>query len=268
MAGASSNQAAVPDPEASKWPSGPEALRILLVDDEPSIRQALQEYLQIINRHQVTVAQTGEEALAFMGPGEFDCAFLDLKMPGMNGVELLSRLKEVDQSLPVVIMTGFPSLDAAIDTMRQGASDFLIKPFSLNQVKTALERAVREQRLLRENLRLAERVEHQERVEVLNRELQLRIQQQNNLQAISETIDGLNTSEEIYQGMADVTQRFLATRWAAVLLLDRSTKQLLVIAERGPRPEGPGPGGRHLGPGHLRPGGGRGRTQAGPAGHG
>jgi len=210
-----------------------ERLRILLVDDEPNIREALREYLSSINNHHVVCAAGGPEALAIFKPGQFDCAFLDLKMPDMTGVELLSRLKEQDKSLPVIIMTGFPSLDAAIDTMRQGASDFLIKPFNLSEIKVTLERVVREQRLLKENLRLADRLRHQERIEKLNKELQRRIREQHIIHQISETIDRMHTSEDIYQGMAVLAARYLDSEKTAVLLLDRASGQLLVIAAHG-----------------------------------
>ncbi|MFH1060932.1 MAG: HD domain-containing phosphohydrolase [Pseudomonadota bacterium] len=210
-----------------------EHLRILLVDDEPNIREALAEYLMAINSHQVVTAGSGEEALAVFAPDAYDCAFLDLKMPGMSGVEPLARLRGVDPKLPVVIMTGFPSLDAAIDTMRQGASDFLIKPFNLGQVKMTLERVVREHRLLRENLRLAERLAHQEKIERLNQELGRRVHEQNIIHQISDAVDRLQTSEDLYQGMADLAARFLEVQRSAVLLLDRATNQLLVIAEHG-----------------------------------
>jgi response regulator RpfG family c-di-GMP phosphodiesterase len=210
-----------------------ESLRILLVDDEESIREALREYLTAADHHQVVTAANGEQALDQFAANEFDCAFLDLKMPGMNGVELLKRLKEADSSLPVVIMTGYPSLDAAIDTMRQGASDFLIKPFNLRQVKLTLERVVREQRIIKDNLHLSERLKHQAAMEKLNRELSRRIREQNTIHRISESLAKLHTSEEIYQGMVDLACRHLDAQKAAVLLLDRSNDQLLVIAAHG-----------------------------------
>jgi response regulator RpfG family c-di-GMP phosphodiesterase len=210
-----------------------ESLRILLVDDEENIREALREYLTAIDQHQVVTASNGEQALDRFAADEFDCAFLDLKMPGMSGVDLLTRLKEEDYTLPVVMMTGYPSLDAAISTMRQGASDFLIKPFNLNQVKLTLERVVREQRLLKDNMRLSERLKHQADMEKLNRELSRRIREQNIIYRISEALAKLQTSEEIYQGMVDLACRHLDAQKAAVLLLDRSSNQLLVIAAHG-----------------------------------
>ncbi|MBI4799382.1 MAG: response regulator [Desulfarculus sp.] len=222
----------MPEPKGDTF-SRAERLRILLVDDEQFIREALSEYLVAINNHQVVTAASGELALAQFARDAFACAFLALKMHGMSGVELLGRLKQVDPHLPVVIMTGFPSLDAAIDTMRQGASDFLIKPFNLSQVKMTLERVVREHRLLRENLRLGERIKHQEKIEKLNLELGRRVREQNILHQISESMDRLQTSEDIYQGMAELAVKFLEVDKAAVLLLDRTTSQLLIIAERG-----------------------------------
>ncbi len=213
--------------------TSPKCLNILLVDDEQNIREALCEYLGAINSHQVTTAASGGEALELFASGKFDVAFLDLKMPGMSGMELLRRLKQQDPVLPVVIMTGYPSLDAAIDTMRHGAADFLIKPFNLQQVKVTLERVVREQQLLRENLRLSEQLAQKREIEKLNQELNRRIDQQNTLRHISESIDLFQTSEDAYQGMAELAAKYLGVRRSAVLLLDRGSNQLLIIAVHG-----------------------------------
>ncbi|MCF8101839.1 MAG: response regulator [Desulfarculaceae bacterium] len=224
--------------------SSPGNLSILLVDDEANIREALAEYLSSLNNHHLVTAANGPEALERFAPGKFDCAFLDLKMPGMNGVELLAKLKEQDQTLPVVIMTGFPSLDAAIDTMRQGASDFLVKPFNLDQVQATLERVVREHRLLQENLRLSERLKQQEKIERLNRELSRRVHEQQVLHEMSDALDRLHTSEDIYQGIVDLARGHLEAGKAAVLLMDPATGQMVVIAQAG---FSPGVGGQVAG---------------------
>ena len=220
-------------PTGTQTAPSTDSLSILLVDDEVNIREALADYLSSLNNHRLVTASSGPEALERFTPGKFDCAFLDLKMPGMNGVELLARLKEQDQTLPVVIMTGFPSLDAAIDTMRQGASDFLVKPFNLDQVQATLERVVREHRLLQENLRLSERLKQQEKIERLNRELSRRVREQQVLHEMSDAMDRLHTSEDIYQGIADLAREHLQAGKAAVLLLDPATGQIVVIAVAG-----------------------------------
>jgi len=225
----------VPEDSLSSQNDTPSAqqLDILLVDDEESIRDDLREYLAAINNHRVTTAAGGAEALEGFEPGRFDCAFLDLKMPGMSGVELLKELHQRDQSLPVVIMTGYPSLDAAIDAMRHGAWDFLIKPFNLSQVKLSLEKVVRERRLMQDNLRMSERLKHQAAIEKLNQELGRRIREQNTIHRISEAVDKMHTSEEIYQGMVTLACRHLEAKRGAVLLLDRASNRLLVIAVHG-----------------------------------
>jgi len=223
----------VNDPLGQPNPTETDSLSILLVDDEANIREALAEYLSSLNNHRLVTASSGPEALERFSPGKFDCAFLDLKMPGMNGVELLAKLKEQDQTLPVVIMTGFPSLDAAINTMRQGASDFLVKPFNLDQVQATLERVVREHRLLQENLRLSERLKQQDRIERLNRELSRRVREQQVLHEMSDAMDRLHTSESIYQGIAELAQEHLGAGKAAVLLMDPATSQMVVIAQTG-----------------------------------
>ncbi len=241
----------MPNPEIRTEQAGHRGLRILLVDDESNIRHSLDEYLSSLDHNQVVTAADGRAALEAFSRQRFDCVFLDLKMPGMDGIELLRRLRSMDPALPVVIMTGYPSLDAAIDTMRRGASDFLIKPFNLDQVRLTLERVVREQRLLQDNLRLSERLKHQAHIEKLNQELNQRIREQNIIHSISEAMDRLHTSEEIYQGMVELCCRHLEVERAAVLLLDRDNQRLLVIAAQGFGPQVVGAVAGRLGQGLL-----------------
>ncbi len=230
------------DPTPAKV--GEERLRILLVDDEANIRNALCEYLSAINRHEVVCAASGAEALDKFAAGRDDCAVLDLKMPGMSGVELIARIKEKDQALPVVVMTGYPSLDAAINTMRQGASDFLIKPFNLHQIKATLERVVREQQLLKENRKLA--TPHaKDEIENLIRSSAPHPAAEHVLQ-ISAAIDRLQTSPDLYQAWptwppASDVARSAVCCWTAPanqLLIARSR----LSAEVWDRPPAAGPG--------------------------
>ena len=208
-------------------------LRILLVDDEEPIRELLGEYLTVVEGHEAVTAATGEEAIETFSQGAFDCAFLDLKMPGMSGIELLKALKAIEPTMPVVIMTGYPSLDVAIDTMRQGASDFLIKPINPNQVKLTLERVVREHRLLQENLRLSERLRQQEKIHKLNLELQRKFREQEIINQISEVIDRVQSSEGIYNTMVELARLHLECEKAAVMLVEVSTQDLVVISAAG-----------------------------------
>lgn len=206
---------------------------MLVVDDEPSIREILADYLGNLRGHRVATAGGGQEALDQFKPGVWDCVFLDLKMPGMDGVEVLGRLKQQEPSLPVVIMTGFPTLDTAIEALRQGANDFLIKPIKLNLVGSTLRRVVRERDLLSENLRLAALVKQQRKIERLNRELKQRVRELRKIQEISEAIDRLQNSGDLYQGLAEMAQRHLDADKAAIILLEPNSSHLRVNAVAG-----------------------------------
>lgn len=100
---------------------------ILIVDDEENLRMTLS---RILNKegHTVTTAPSGEEALHLTRAGAFDLAFIDLKMAGMGGLELLGELRSQYPEMPVLILTAHASLDSAIEAVRQGARDYLIKP--------------------------------------------------------------------------------------------------------------------------------------------
>jgi response regulator RpfG family c-di-GMP phosphodiesterase len=209
------------------------SLRVLVVDDEPSIREILADYLGNLRGHRISTAGDGPDALSQFEPGVWDCVFLDLKMPGMDGVEVLVRLKQQEPSLPVVIMTGFPSLDAAIEAMRRGANDFLVKPIKLDLVGATLRRVVRERDLLSENLRLGALVKQQRKIGRLNRELEQRVRQLRKVQEISAGMDRLQNPEDLYQGVAEMARRHLDADKAAIMLLEPDSGRLKVTAVAG-----------------------------------
>lgn len=107
--------------------------RILLVDDELNMLKALSGVLAH-KGHKVAVAESGQAALDILDRGEFDVAFVDLKMPRMSGIELLERIKEDYPSPHVVIMTGYGTIESAVDAMKKGAYDFILKPFEPEQI--------------------------------------------------------------------------------------------------------------------------------------
>jgi len=129
-----------------------EAFRILVVDDEPVIR----DFMGIAfseEGYDVTKAGTGEEALAILAQTRFDTVFSDIRMPGMNGVELLRRIRVQWPETEVVIMTSDATVDTAISALREGAYDYLLKPVDDVQILCALARRVKEKRDLIEQLR-------------------------------------------------------------------------------------------------------------------
>ncbi len=122
-------------------PLAPVALKptLLIVDDEEGPRQSL----KIVFKHdyQVRVASSGLEALEIARAEPIDVAVLDIMMYGMNGVELLKELKEIDPSIEVVMLTAFETLETARQALRHGASDYLNKPFDIPTMRTAVARA-------------------------------------------------------------------------------------------------------------------------------
>jgi DNA-binding NtrC family response regulator len=131
-------------------------IRLLIVDDERPFLEALGERLEL-RGFAVTTAPSGEEALALCTDDNFDLALVDLKMAGMDGQELLARLKADHPDLEVIILTGHGSLRSAVDCTRLGAFGYLPKPYELDELLAVLRDAYA-QRLRR---RFAER-EHEE----------------------------------------------------------------------------------------------------------
>jgi DNA-binding NtrC family response regulator len=111
--------------------------RILLVDDDRLLREVIGEFL-VLNGYNVDMAEDATHALAKFEPGLFDLALIDLVLPGMNGLELMQKLLGRDSELFCLIMTGYPTIDSAYKSMVEGASDYIIKPFQLSELLSAI----------------------------------------------------------------------------------------------------------------------------------
>jgi DNA-binding response OmpR family regulator len=107
---------------------------ILIVDDEKNIRLTLSQSLELLGLP-VQTADSGEEALQKLGEGRFGLVFLDLKMPGMDGMEVLRRIKDNWPTVRVVIITAYGTIESAVEAMKLGAVDFVQKPFSPSEIR-------------------------------------------------------------------------------------------------------------------------------------
>lgn len=117
--------------------------RILVVDDEPAVRQSLAEILKL-EGYEVDEAENGGEALAKLAEQNFDLTLLDLKMPGVDGLEVLRSMNSVSPDTRVILLTGHGSLESAIEALRQGATDYLLKPASSRELLTSVARGLAE----------------------------------------------------------------------------------------------------------------------------
>jgi len=138
--------------------------RILIVDDESNARNALAEILRE-EGYACETAADGFKGLGRFGEFEPDLVLTDLKMPGMDGVELLTKVRERSPGLPVVVMTAFGAVDTAVLAMRNGAIDYLTKPINTDELLIVIERALAENRLRRETQDLRKRLDERYRFE-------------------------------------------------------------------------------------------------------
>lgn len=125
--------------------------RVLVVDDEENIREVLSNYLESMN-YDVQTAEDGQDALNTYQKGEFDLIISDLLMPNVDGLELLKRVRDMDKDVIFLMITGYPSIETAVDAIKKGAYDYITKPFHMEDVKLRIERAF-EKRSLRERLK-------------------------------------------------------------------------------------------------------------------
>ncbi len=114
-------------------------LKVLVVDDEEDIVEVIQDRLENYGVTVVT-ARTGVEALKKLSLGKFDGILLDIRMPEMDGLEALQRIREMDKKIPIIIITAFSNKDAALEALLKEANDYILKPFEWDELKTKIEK--------------------------------------------------------------------------------------------------------------------------------
>lgn len=116
---------------------------ILIVDDELLIRDLLYDFFQG-QGWDISVAENGEKALEILRSQKIDLVLTDIRMPQMDGLELTSEMRESYPDIPVVLMTGYPSVESAVTALRYKAADYITKPFNINQLFKVVTSKVRE----------------------------------------------------------------------------------------------------------------------------
>src|SRR5262245_20727301 len=119
---------------------------VLIADDDPVALELLGEVLAF-EGHRVRAAAGGEECLRLAAAEPVDLAIVDLRMPGVDGVQVLRRLTSIQPGVPVLILTAFATIDTAIEAIREGAYDYLSKPFRMEEVKLVVRRTLEARRL-------------------------------------------------------------------------------------------------------------------------
>jgi len=133
-------------------------VHILVVDDERVMRDSLSEWLRE-DGYEVVAVEDGAQALNKVRAGRWDVLLVDLKMPGMDGIEVLTEVKKFDQDIPVIIMTAYATVDSAVRAMKEGAYDYIVKPFNPEEIGLAIRKIIAYQDLLKENIYLRQELQ-------------------------------------------------------------------------------------------------------------
>ncbi|MBI4844354.1 MAG: response regulator [Nitrospirae bacterium] len=133
-------------------------VKLLIVDDEPDMLKLLGMIIREKTSHEIVTTNNPLEALELARRGGFNIVIADLKMPGLDGVELLEAIKKMDEDIPVIIITAYGTVESAAETMHKGAFDFITKPFRKEQILYTIDRACRWVALRNENKMLKEQL--------------------------------------------------------------------------------------------------------------
>ncbi len=129
--------------------------KVMVIDDEPEVCSILKQFLESLGYHVIT-ALNGKEGLELISRNAVDVLILDLNMPGMHGLEVLNKVKSQYPEIVVIILTGFPSIETAVQSMKLGAFDYLVKPIDFKRLEVVLEKAF-EQLFLKRRLQVLEK---------------------------------------------------------------------------------------------------------------
>lgn len=206
---------------------------ILVIDDNEWIRDTLKQLLAM-NGYQVDVARNGGVGLDKVKSKRYDMVLTDIQMPEMDGIELLKQIKKYDPALPVVMITGFPTVDTAIQAMRQGASDFITKPFRYEQVHMIVDKLVKERGVIERGLHKDEKIQQEKTIESLNQRLNKKVKELSLLYSISELMSfSQMSSDDLFNRIVKVATELVEANGASLLVFDNVSNELIVEATKG-----------------------------------
>ena len=134
------------------------AEKILIIDDEPDMLKLLSMILREKTPYEISTTNNPLEALELAKNGGFDLVISDLKMPGLDGIEIIEAVKRLDEDTPVVIITAYGTVESASEAMLKGGFDFITKPFRKEQILFTIDKALKWLKLQKENKALKEQI--------------------------------------------------------------------------------------------------------------
>jgi DNA-binding NtrC family response regulator len=134
------------------------AEKILIVDDEPDMLKLLSMILREKTPYEITTTNNPIEAVELVKKERFDIVISDLKMPGLDGIEIIDAVKKVDEDTPVIIVTAYGTVESATEAMQKGGFDFITKPFRKEHILFTIDKAIKWLHMQRENRMLKEQL--------------------------------------------------------------------------------------------------------------
>ena len=134
------------------------AEKILIVDDEPDMLKLLSMILREKTPYEITTTNNPIEAIELVKKERFDIVISDLKMPGLDGIEIIDAVKKVDEDTPVIIVTAYGTVESATEAMQKGGFDFITKPFRKEHILFTIDKAIKWLHMQRENRMLKEQL--------------------------------------------------------------------------------------------------------------
>jgi two-component system, NtrC family, sensor kinase len=200
---------------------------ILVVDDRKDSLEFLTDYVLQPAGYEYITARDGAQGLELALSRPIDLAIMDLKMPKMTGMEALAALRERKVDLPVILMTFHGSEETAVQAFRLGARDYIIKPYEMQEMLDAVDRALQEVRLRRERDRLTQGLRR------VNRQLERRVQELNILYQVSKSVTALLELEDLLNRIIEAALYVTGAEEGSLLLIDKASGDLQMRAARG-----------------------------------
>jgi putative nucleotidyltransferase with HDIG domain len=197
-----------------------EHMNILVVDDDERILELFKEIFNTGEAYSVLTARDGVEALELCHQNKVDFCFTDLYMPRMDGIEFTRKIQRFDNTIPVVVMTGYPSTDNTISTLRNGIVDFMVKPFKIREVEFTIHKALEKKDLFVENMFQKEKVEGKRRLASLNQELSEKVNDLHTLNIILQKVDWITSSSDLFDLIVELCAKITSSDEAHFYIVD------------------------------------------------
>ena len=200
--------------------------RILLIDDEHSVLESIRQILSG-DGYDVVAYQDPEEACVEIGNGSWDIILTDLKMPGVDGLEVLRKAREADRNACVILFTGHATVETAIEALSMGASDYLIKPVTIDRLQSSLRRARERQNLESSREKLLDTLAES------NKQLSNRLEEINALYEASVSLSSTSDTRALLENILSLAAKVTHATVGSVMLIDQSGKYLTIAAAQG-----------------------------------